>query len=83
MVVAQREDLLYAWRMKTSLPAGADRLDLLAAHQTADASDLRRAAEAARILAYLAAARGSIWPGGMLATSTSVASRSGMTREVG
>ena len=40
----------------------ADRLDLLAAHQTADASDLRRAAEAARILAYLAAARGSIWP---------------------
>ena len=40
----------------------ADRLDLLAAHQTADASDLRRGAEAARIIAYLAAARAAIWP---------------------
>lgn len=40
----------------------ADRLDLLAARQTADASDLRRGAEGARIMAYLAAARAAIWP---------------------
>lgn len=40
----------------------ADRLDALAGHQTADASDLRRGAQGARILAYLSAARASIWP---------------------
>lgn len=40
----------------------ADRLDELADHETADASDLRRGAQGARILAYLAAARAAIWP---------------------
>lgn len=46
----------------TRLIAIADRLDVLADSQAGHPSDLRRGADAARILAYLAAARGAIWP---------------------
>ncbi|BCB18686.1 hypothetical protein [Bosea sp. ANAM02] len=40
----------------------ADRLDVLAEGRTEDAPELRRGAEGARILAYLATARAAIWP---------------------
>jgi hypothetical protein len=40
----------------------ADRLDVLANGHPAEALRLRRGAEGARILAYLAAARAAIWP---------------------
>lgn len=46
----------------TRMIAIADRLDVLAHSQLEDASELRRGAEGARILAYLAAARAAIWP---------------------
>jgi hypothetical protein len=42
--------------------ATADRLNALAATTTEDPRLLRRAAEGARIIAYLAAARAAIWP---------------------
>ncbi len=46
----------------TRMIAIADRLDVLADGRAEDASELRRGAEGARILAYLAAARAAIWP---------------------
>lgn len=46
----------------TRMIAIADRLDVLADNRAEDASELRRGAEGARILAYLAAARAAIWP---------------------
>ncbi len=42
--------------------ATADRLTALAAITTEDPRPLRRAAEGARIIAYLTAARAAIWP---------------------
>ncbi len=42
--------------------ATADRLNALAATTTEDPRPLRRAAEGARIIAYLTAARATIWP---------------------
>jgi hypothetical protein len=42
--------------------ATADRLNALAATTTEDPRPLRRAAEGARIIAYLTAARAAIWP---------------------
>jgi hypothetical protein len=42
--------------------ATADRLNALATNTTEDPRPLRRAAEGARIIAYLAAARAAIWP---------------------
>jgi hypothetical protein len=44
------------------MTAIADRLDVLADGQPTEALQLRRGAEGARILAYLAAARAAIWP---------------------
>lgn len=46
----------------TRMIAIADRLNVLADGRAEDASELRRGAEGARILAYLAAARAAIWP---------------------
>ena len=44
------------------MTATADRLMVIAEASTDDPRPLRRAAEAARILGYLAAARAAIWP---------------------
>ncbi|MET3892712.1 hypothetical protein ABIE41_003788 [Bosea sp. OAE506] len=46
----------------SAMIAIADRLTVMADHNEPDSAAMRRAAEGARILAYLAAARAAIWP---------------------